>query len=145
MDSNTANDECRISFPGHFASNDPAARSLEGHYGHSASDQRHAIPNHLADYDGLARANSAPHQWTGNVQQSASVDLQQAYDNAEAHVADQEDSSGLPVLLTNEDLVKRLGNLKSAADKNSIAVFKIMWNSVNRDVSNAELAVLPSQ
>jgi hypothetical protein len=59
--------------------------------------------------------------------------------------SDQEDSSGLPVLLTNEDLVKRLGNLKSAADKKNIAVFKIMWNSVNRDLSNAELAVLPSQ
>jgi hypothetical protein len=71
--------------------------------------------------------------------------LSEAYENAEAHVVDLQDSSGDLVMDSNEQLANHLKRLKMAADKDNEDMFGMMWRALNRDLTTAGLDRLPVQ
>lgn len=75
----------------------------------------------------------------------ARISLSDAYENAEAHVIDLQDSSGDLVMDSNQQLANHLKRLKMAADKDSEDMFGMMWRAVNRDLVKAGLDRLPLQ
>jgi hypothetical protein len=77
--------------------------------------------------------------------QNSTSSLPEAYENAEAHVVDLQDSSGDLVMDTNEQLANHLKRLKTAADKDNEDMFGMMWRAVNRDLAKAGLDRLPAQ
>jgi hypothetical protein len=107
----------------------------------AASSQHHAVPTNLAGDSSLAKSSLTPHQSVADVER---LDLQRAYDNAEAHLATLEDGNGSSALETNKDLSKHIEWLESATVKKDERQFKIMWKRVNRDLRDAGFVELPN-
>jgi hypothetical protein len=77
--------------------------------------------------------------------QNSTSSLSEACENAEAHVVDLQDSNGNLIMESNEQLGNHLKRLKMAADKGNKDMFGMMWRAVNRDLTKAELELLPAQ
>jgi hypothetical protein len=115
-----------------------------GEYKLRSEQLQHTAPHLVTSVGGQARPNSMPLQSATNTQQPGSINLRKAYDDIEAHLADQGDRTGHSALDTNDGLSTHLIWLEDAAIKNNERLFQIMRKRVNRDLKDAGLTELPA-
>lgn len=88
-----------------------------------------------------ARASS-PQQASPSVQQSESHDLREALFNVQAHVNSQEDSDGLPVILSNARLQTYMKGIEIAASQSNAYLFGSMRATIDRELVRIGVSAL---
>jgi hypothetical protein len=84
-----------------------------------------------------------PQQATTTIQEPHERDFKELFPDIRAHVNDQVDSDGLPVICSNAKLERSLKGLEIAASRNNAYVFRSMRDMIDEELANVGLPTLP--